>query len=79
MSRVAKKPITVPKGVEVKIAGDQVAVKGVKGALSHRIPALVEVKLDGQSLSVGMREKSPRASMFAGTTRAHLANLEVGS
>lgn len=78
MSRVAKRPIKIPKGVEVKIDGRDVAVKGAKGTMTHRIPAAVDVALDGDSLQVRMAESSKRASMFAGTTRALLNNLVAG-
>lgn len=78
MSRVAKRPIKIPKGVEVKISGQDVAVKGAKGAMTHRIPAAVNVAMEGDSLQVNMAEASKRASMFAGTTRALLNNLVTG-
>jgi large subunit ribosomal protein L6 len=78
MSRVAKRPIKIPKGVEVKINGQEVAVKGAKGAMSHRIPALVSVAMDGDALQVKMTENGKRASMFAGTTRALLNNIVTG-
>ncbi len=78
MSRVAKRPIKIPKGVEVKISGQDVAVKGAKGTMTHRVPAAVSVALDGDSLQVKMAESGRRASMFAGTTRALLSNLVTG-
>lgn len=78
MSRVAKRPIKIPKGVEVKINGQDVAVKGAKGAMAHRIPAAVNVALEGDSLQVTMAESGKRASMFAGTTRALLNNIVTG-
>ncbi|MCG3202133.1 MAG: 50S ribosomal protein L6 [Gammaproteobacteria bacterium] len=78
MSRVAKRPIKIPRGVEVKIDGRDVAVKGAKGAMTHRVPAAVDVTLEGDSLQVKMAESSKRASMFAGTTRALLNNLVAG-
>ena len=46
MSRVAKKPITLPKGVEFNVSNDQVTVKGPKGTLVLAKPAGVEFKLD---------------------------------
>jgi large subunit ribosomal protein L6 len=78
MSRVAKKPIRIPKGVEVKINGQDVAIKGAKGTLSHRVPALVRVAMEGDALKIAMAEVSKRASMNAGTTRALLNNLVAG-
>lgn len=78
MSRVAKRPIKIPKGVEVKISGQDVSVKGARGTMTHRIPAAVNVAMEGDSLQVKMAEASKRASMFAGTTRALLNNLVTG-
>ncbi|MFO1436049.1 MAG: 50S ribosomal protein L6 [Gammaproteobacteria bacterium] len=78
MSRVAKRAIKIPKGVEVKINGQDVAVKGAKGTMSHKVPALVNVAVEGDSLQVKMAENGKRASMFAGTTRALLNNLVTG-
>ena len=78
MSRVAKKPIRIPKGVEVKINGQDVAVKGAKGTLSYRVHALVSVEMEGDALKIGMAGVGKRASMNAGTTRAILNNLVAG-
>lgn len=78
MSRVAKKIIKVPAGVEVKINGQEIAIKGAKGAMSHRVPPLVSVTCEGQVVQVGMREKTRQASMLAGTTRALLNNMVTG-
>ena len=46
MSRVGKKPISVPSGVEVTLEGQSVTVKGPKGTLEHRIHDTVEVVRD---------------------------------
>jgi large subunit ribosomal protein L6 len=78
MSRVARKAIPLPKGVEVKINGADVAIKGAKGAMTHRLPAGVEVSMEGQSVKVGMRDHSKTASQQAGTTRALLNNTVRG-
>ncbi len=78
MSRVAKQPIKVPKGVEVKINGEDVAVKGEKGALTHRVPQRVTIALSGDTLQVSMADASSRARTLAGTTRALLNNMVTG-
>ena len=78
MSRVARKPIKIPKDVDVKINGSDVAAKGAKGTLTHRVPPLVSVALDGDSLKVIMAGSGKRASMQAGTTRALLNNVVTG-
>lgn len=76
MSRVAKQPISLPKGVEVKVNADGVSVKGPKGTLSlHHLPGVTVTVDDGVahiSLAKGVDD------MFGGTARALLANLVTG-
>lgn len=79
MSRVAKAPIPLTAGTDVKIDGREVTVKGKKGTLSMMLHPLVEVsQADGQ-LSVQPRgDETPAGWMHAGTTRALLNNIVVG-
>jgi large subunit ribosomal protein L6 len=76
MSRVAKKPIPMPKGVEFNSTADKVTVKGPKGSLSLTKPAGVEFKVEnGQiQLSAANADSVP----MAGTARAILANRVQG-
>ena len=76
MSRVAKKPIALPKGVELNIQDESIAVKGPKGTLSVAKPAAISVKVeDGHAvLSTEDAELVP----LAGTLRAITANLVKG-
>ena len=76
MSRVAKKPIALPKGVELKVAGEAVTVKGPKGTLSFTVPAGVEVNVNGSE--VLFASKDAETTKFAGTARAVLANMVKG-
>ncbi|MBN8884118.1 MAG: 50S ribosomal protein L6 [Rudaea sp.] len=76
MSRVAKKPIALPKGVELKVANEAVTVKGPKGTLSFAMPAGVEIKIDGSE--VLLASKDVETTKFAGTARAVLANMVKG-
>ena len=58
MSRVAKKPITLPKGVELNIQADGVSVKGPKGTLTIAKPAGVGVKIEnGEAAARGRRRR----------------------
>ena len=76
MSRVAKKPIAIAKGVELNIQADNVSVKGPKGTLSIAKPAGVEVKVeDGHAL---LSANDPMLVPMAGTLRAILANMVHG-
>jgi large subunit ribosomal protein L6 len=76
MSRVAKKPISLPKGVELKIAEDSIAVKGPKGALSIHVLPGVSVANDNGTVNIQVAEGAD--DKFGGTARALLANMIKG-
>lgn len=76
MSRVAKKPITLPKGVEFNVSNDQVTVKGPKGTLVLAKPNGVEFKLDNGVLQLSAAEAANVP--MAGTARAIVANMVTG-
>lgn len=76
MSRIANKPITLPKGVEFKHADGQFSVKGPKGNLSVAQPEGVDVKVeDGQLL---MLSASDSHVALTGTMRSIIANMVHG-
>lgn len=76
MSRVAKKPIAIAKGVELSVADGQIKVKGPKGALSIAKPESIELKTEnGEALLVPANDESVA---LAGTLRAILANMVTG-
>ena len=75
MSRVAKKPIALAKGVECTVNGEVVTVKGPKGSLSTTRPANVEVKVENSVLTLAVAGES---MTMAGTLRALLNNMVVG-
>ncbi|MCK5770465.1 50S ribosomal protein L6 [Algiphilus sp.] len=77
MYRVAKAPITVPKGVEVTINGRDVQVKGSKATLNMTLNDGVDVELEGDQLRVSnaSAEKDPA---MAGTVRANINNMVTG-
>lgn len=78
MSRVAKAPITLPKGVSVEISGRDVTVKGPKGALEWKVHPTVDVVQEDGVLKVAPVEGQENAWAMAGTTRALLHNMVVG-
>jgi len=78
MSRVAKNPIPLPSGVTVVITGQEINVKGGKGALAYRIPTLVLVVQEGSALQVSPQNTSTEADAQAGCTRAVLNNIVTG-
>jgi large subunit ribosomal protein L6 len=76
MSRVAKKPISLPKGVELKVAEDSISVKGPKGALSTHVLPGVAVAVDNGVVNIQVAEGAE--DKFGGTARALLANMVKG-
>ncbi|NKI19179.1 50S ribosomal protein L6 [Spongiibacter sp. KMU-166] len=78
MSRVAKSPVTIPKGVEVKLDADSIAVKGKNGNMSMPLHASVEVKQEDGQLIFAAREGVKNGWAMAGTTRALTNNMVVG-
>lgn len=78
MSRIGRLPISVPAGVEVKIDGNLVAVKGSKGELTHEVAAPIEVALEDGVLTV-TRPNDERASRsLHGLTRTLIQNMIIG-
>ena len=78
MSRIAKKPIPLPKGVEVSIDGATVAIKGAKGRMELRIHDDVEVTNTDNVLSFAPRTPAQSAMALAGTMRALVNNMVTG-
>lgn len=90
MSRIGKNPITIPTGVEVKLNGDVVEVKGPKGSLQEKLHPLVSVELSENSIQVKVKDeenKSQRAlwglfgslirNMIIGVTDGFEKKLEI--
>jgi len=78
MSRVSKKPVEMPGGVEVNLSGSQVSIKGSKGNLTLDLHADVQVEQVDGALSVKVRREEQSVIAIAGTTRALLANMIQG-
>jgi large subunit ribosomal protein L6 len=78
MSRIGKMPIEVPKGVTVQVAGGAVSVKGPKGELQLPIRPEVDVKVEGNTLTIASQGEDRVARAMQGTARALLANMIVG-
>jgi len=78
MSRVAKAPISLPKGVSVEIKGQHVKVSGPKGTLEWTVHPTVRVEQQDNELRVARAEGHDDAWAMAGTTRALLNNMVVG-
>jgi len=76
MSRVAKMPVALPKGVECTVAKNSITVKGPKGTLKFAVPQ--DVQVDVQGAEVQCKPTTAAADKMAGTTRALLANMVKG-
>ena len=76
MSRVAKKPVAIAKGVEVTVLADSVSVKGPKGTLSIAKPEGVDVVIENGQAQMSTSDAS--LVPMAGTLRAILANMVQG-
>ena len=76
MSRVANNPVELPRGVEVKLDGNDLTVKGSKGALQLSLAEGIRVSQDDNVLTIGYDGDKFKA--MAGTTRALLNNMVKG-
>ena len=78
MSRIGNKPITVPAGVEVKIDGHKITVKGPKGSLEKEFHKNMEISLDGNVLTVKRPDDEPANRSLHGLTRTLVNNMIIG-
>jgi len=78
MSRIGKKPIDIPSGVEVKIGPEAISVKGPKGALSTPVHPKVSYSLEGDKIQVSPVDESRMANAQHGLRRTLLANCIHG-
>ena len=78
MSRIGKKPIDIPAGVEVKVDGQTVTVKGPKATLTRTVHPNMTVKVDGAVMTVERPNDSNQNKALHGLTRALLHNMVVG-
>src|SRR6266550_9076055 len=78
MSRIAKYPVTLPKGVEATLAAEALAIKGPLGTLSQRLRGDVGIEKDGDKLVFKALEDSDESNAMSGTLRALTANMVAG-
>ncbi len=78
MSRVGKKPISLVKGVDVKITGRKVAVKGPKGNLEYEVPEGIQIAHVENELVLSLVKDDKELSSFFGLARALVQNLVTG-
>lgn len=78
MSRIAKEPVLVPAGLEVKLEGQELSIKSKLGQMSLTIHEKVRVTYEDNKLLVSVADDSKEANMQSGTTRALVHNMVVG-
>jgi large subunit ribosomal protein L6 len=78
MSRVAKMPIDVPKGVDVQVSADKITVKGSNGTLTRATTALVKVSHENGKVAFAPADQSVQANAMSGTMRALVNNMVNG-
>ena len=78
MSRIGKRPVTIPSGVTATVEGQTVKMKGPKGQLQFVAHDDVEVKFENGVIRIAPRVKTNRAQAMYGTARAQVASLVAG-
>ena len=78
MSRIGNKPITVPAGVEVKLDGTHLTVKGPKGTLERDINSNMTISIDGDTITVKRPNDDPANRSIHGLTRTLISNMIEG-
>jgi len=78
MSRIGKKAVVIPSGVNVTVDGQTVTVKGPKGELAWTVAEEVEVKLEGSEVNLTPRADTQRAKSMWGLSRTLVANMVHG-
>src|ERR1044071_932629 len=78
MSRIGKNPVTIPQGVEVKVANGIVTVKGKKGELTQKVDADITVKVEDGKVLVSRPTDHKRHRSLHGLYRALIANMVHG-
>lgn len=78
MSRIGKMPIALPDGVEIKINGSNVSVKGKQGELERTFQDVIEIKQDGSEIVCLPKNEEPQTNAYWGLTRTLLSNMIEG-
>jgi large subunit ribosomal protein L6 len=78
MSRIAKYPVPLPKGVELNLASGQISIKGPLGTIARVADPNVEVKKEGEQIVFKALGNSNHANAMSGTMRALVANMVTG-
>lgn len=78
MSRIGKRPVSIPGGVTAAVDGQEVKIKGPKGELKHVLVDAILAKIDKDDIEIAMREDTREARAMWGMSRTLVANLVTG-
>lgn len=78
MSRIAKAPVTIPNGVDIKLEGNNMTVKGSKGQLSFNFNPAINVDITDNVITMQWNKDDKNATAQAGTARAIVSNMVTG-
>jgi len=78
MSRIGRRKLPIPQGVNVEVADSTVIVKGPKGALQRKIPDTLHIRIDSQGIWVERKAEDRRTRALHGLIRTLLGNMIVG-
>ncbi len=78
MSRIGKRPVPIPKGVDVTMKNDTITVRGSKGELSMRVHYTIAVEIGEEEVSLSKTQDSRTAAAMWGTTSRLIANMITG-
>lgn len=78
MSRIGSKPVALPSGVSLEIAGGKIVVKGPKGQMHAVLLPEISVSLEGNMVKVGRKEETDTARQRHGLIRVLINNMAVG-
>lgn len=78
MSKIGRKPILIPKGVNVKVENNVLSVEGVKGKLKHPLMPNIDIEITGETILVKRANDEKQTKAYHGLIRAKLANMITG-
>lgn len=78
MSRIGKSPVTIPSGVEVKVDGNVITVKGPKGELTQEMDSCVSMNIEGDSITFTRESDAPSHRAKHGLYRSLVNNMVIG-
>ena len=78
MSRVGKKPISIPEKIKASYQQRVVTIQGANGTLTQQIHPKIDLRIDGQTITVGMRDNNRKTAALQGMTRSLISNMVEG-